>query len=289
VRHLSDALVTRLYRQAKGERWALPHDAFADALNRAAARAFAARDPSARELEQYLGSLHLEDLALASACAAGSEPAWDHFIQQYRGPLYRAADAIDATGSARELADALYGDLYGARERDGERQSLFRYFHGRSSLATWLRAVLAQRHVDGIRTKRRFEPLPEDAETIPANTNGSTEPDPERARYLQVMEQALSHAVDVLPPRDRLRLASYYTQQLTLAQTGRLLGEHEATVSRQLARTRTTIKVAVEEYLRNQGFTADEAARCFECVLEDAGSLDLSRIVRKDSAARRSI
>ena len=37
--------------------------------------------------------------------------------------------------------------------RAGERQSLFRYFHGRSSLTTWLRAVLAQRHVDRLRSE----------------------------------------------------------------------------------------------------------------------------------------
>ena len=45
----------------------------------------------------------------------------------------------------------------GFAERDGERQSLFRYFHGRSSLATWLRAVLAQRVVDAVRVERRLE------------------------------------------------------------------------------------------------------------------------------------
>jgi DNA-directed RNA polymerase specialized sigma24 family protein len=41
----------------------------------------------------------------------------------------------------------LYADLYS--------KSLFRYFQGRSSLATWLRAVLSQRYVDRIRANRR--------------------------------------------------------------------------------------------------------------------------------------
>ena len=43
--------------------------------------------------------------------------------------------------------------------REGQRQSLFRYFQGRSSLATWLRAVLAQRYVDRQRALRRLAPL----------------------------------------------------------------------------------------------------------------------------------
>ncbi len=63
----------------------------------------------------------------------------------------------------------LYADLFGLRDRDRERQSLFRYYHGRSSLTTWLRAVLAQRHVDRLRASRRTEPLPdEDSSGRPA-------------------------------------------------------------------------------------------------------------------------
>ena len=76
--------------------------------------------------------------------------------------LYRAADALDPGGGARDLADSLYADLFGIGDHAGERQSLFRYFHGRSSLTTWLRAVLAQRHVDRLRTHRRLDALPEE-------------------------------------------------------------------------------------------------------------------------------
>ena len=49
----------------------------------------------------------------------------------------------------------------------------FRYFHGRSSLSTWLRAVLSQRHVDRLRSARRQDPLPEDEApgAIPAPSN----------------------------------------------------------------------------------------------------------------------
>src|SRR5258708_11794853 len=115
------------------------------AVEASIAHAFRDREPSRRELATFLESLRLEDLTLAIACAQGHEEAWDHFIREHRPVLYRAADAIDPTGGARELADALYGDLYGLDERGTGRRSLFRYYHGRSSLATWLRAVLAPR------------------------------------------------------------------------------------------------------------------------------------------------
>jgi RNA polymerase sigma-70 factor, ECF subfamily len=285
---IPDALLTRFARTAKAGRWGLATAAFGDALQRAVARAFPDTQPSDRDLERHLAGLHLEDLALAAACAEGRDAAWEHFIREYRPLLYRAADAIDPRGTARDHADALYADLYGTRERDGERQSLFRYFHGRSSLSTWLRAVLSQRYVDGIRGGRRLEPLPEDAESIgPADAR--SELDPDCTRLVGFIQRALTIAIGTLAARDRLRLASYYTEQLTLAQTGRILGEHEATVSRQLARTRAALRTAVEEYLRVEGLGPDQIARGFECVLEDPGAMDLSRMVRKDSAADRSI
>jgi RNA polymerase sigma-70 factor (ECF subfamily) len=137
-------LVERLYRKAHGERWRVPMEQFGAALEASAARGCAERNQDPRALERYLGALHLEDLVLACACAAGDEGAWEHFVLEQRPLLYRAADALDPGGGARDLADSLYADLFGLRDRAGERQSLFRYFHGRSSLTTWLRAVLAQ-------------------------------------------------------------------------------------------------------------------------------------------------
>jgi len=154
-------LVDRLYVGGNAERWHVSRERFAEALETSAQRALGPHRAS-RSLEQYLTSLHLEDLALACACADGDEGAWDHFVLQHRPLLYRAADALDPGGGARDLADSLYGELFGLRERSGERQSLFRYFHGRSSLITWLRAVLAQRHVDRLRSHRREEALPQE-------------------------------------------------------------------------------------------------------------------------------
>lgn len=265
------------------------------ALERSAAKAFAGRSPSPAELDRYLGSLHLPDLALAWACAQGHEGAWDHFVVEFRPALYRAADAVDSTGGAREVADALYAELFGVKERDGNRQSLFRYFHGRSSLATWLRSLVAQRYVDRIREVRRHDPLPDEASpaALAAPPDTAT---PDQPRYAAVMRPALGVAIAALASRDRLRLGCYYAQQMTLAQIGRLAGEHEATVSRHLARTRRDIRTAVERHLREQHQFGDaEIAECFASVSADAGLIDLSdwldpdRSRKKPGAARSNL
>ena len=277
-------LARRLYREAHAEKWSVPLERFTEALQTSAERAAPA------DVARYLRGLHLEDLALACACAAGDERAWDHFVREHRPVLYRSADALAPGGSARELADSLYGDLFGIRERDGERQSLFRYFHGRSSLATWLRAVLAQRHVDAIRAARRLDPLPDDESGNVSISASTVAPDPDRNRYLLLVQRALTVAISMLTDKDRLRLACYYSQELTLAQTGRILREHEATVSRQLAKTRQTLRREVERRLRQEdGLDDAQIERCFSSVSEDSGPLDLGGMLRKDSAPDRSI
>jgi len=228
---------------------------------------------------------HEKDLELARACERGDEAAWDRFMAEYRPILYRSADAIDPSGSAREVADSLYAELYGLKESDGKRKSLFAYFQGRSSLATWLRAILAQRYVDRIRGTRRLDELTDD-HVVP-----SSPPSIDRGRYAASMTEALAAAMDALEPRDRLRLGCYYAQGMTLVQIGRLTRESEATVSRQLAKTRKAIRASVEGYLRDRpGFGDAEIRECFAAAVEDTGELDLATLLgpRKNSAANRS-
>src|SRR5437667_53303 len=119
VKTLKDraALVEWLYAQANAARWELSRGHFAVALERSASKLLASEARTAAKLEEYLGALHLEDLALATACAEGGEAAWEHFFTQYRAYLRAAAAAIlrSHAGSAEacDLADSLFSELYG--------------------------------------------------------------------------------------------------------------------------------------------------------------------------------
>jgi len=216
-----------------------------------------------------------DDLELARLCAEGDERAWERFVREYRPILYRAADALDRTQGAREIADSLYADLYGIKTAAGERQSLLRYYQGRSSLATWLRAVLVQRYVDRVRGQRKMEALPDEE-----SPGRSEEPDPERTRYVTLVREALGRAVSALTARDRLRLGCYYVQELTLAETGRVMNESEATASRALARSRKAIRHEIERQLRVEARLSDrQIAECFASVADDPGPLDLKQVI----------
>jgi RNA polymerase sigma-70 factor len=249
-------LATELHAGAMCARWGLPSEAFAEGLRRSAEKRFGGAQTDPGDVEVYLKSLHLEDLALACACSEGIENAWEFFIAHFRQDLRNAASAmlrgsgrIDDAG-ADELADSLYAELYGVRSSaGGRRKSLFEYFHGRSKLSTWLRAVLARKQVDMFRTSGRTVSLEAETEDdVPRELAGRTEsvpPDPHREKYLGRFDRALSAALANLTPRERMILACYYVDQLTLAEIGSMLREHESTVSRHLERMRRGLRESV--------------------------------------------
>jgi RNA polymerase sigma factor (sigma-70 family) len=273
---LPPRLVSELFRRSAAARWELPEHAFAEALDASLARAAAGQSWSGDEARRYAEALHLEDLALARACILGQDAAWEHFMLQHRPALYRAADALDPSGGARELADALYAELYGVRTSAGA-GSLFAYFHGRSSLGTWLRAVLSQRYVDRLRMQKREAPLPDDERLDPPMPSPTADPD--RARLVPLVWRALATAIAALAPKDRLRLRSYHVGGMTLAQIGRITAEHEATVSRHLTRVRKDVRAAAERWLRNEaGLDDAQVERAFELAVDDPGGLDLERV-----------
>lgn len=286
-----------LYAQSQAGRWGLARERFAATLGRSAQKRLTSASVTTKQLEEYLAALHLEDLALASACAEGSESAWEHFYATYRNYLRTASAAIlrcdSGSAEACELADSLFAELYGLAGGKGAERSLFRYFHGRSSLKTWLRAILAQRHIDSIRAGRRFEELVEDDARDGrqgALPGPQLQPaDPHRQRYVALFTRALETALAQLEPQERERLRLYYAEEKTLAEIGRKLGEHESSVSRHLDRVRLDLRDKVENILRRgfgaaNGFAAQpglsdaEIALCIEYSAENT-PLDLEKLL----------
>jgi RNA polymerase sigma factor (sigma-70 family) len=300
-----EALVEELYAQSAAARWGLVCGRFAAALARSLQKRFAKEQVTPEKLHDYLGALHIEDLALAAACIEGCEAAWEHFVATFRGPLRTSASVVlrcpSGSPEARELADSLFSELYGLADGKTGEDSLLRYFHGRSSLKTWLHAVLAQRHIDAIRAGRRFELLDDGESTrdkIEAQSRAPLDPlpDPHRHRYLGLFRRALDAAVLRLETRDAERLRLYYAEECTLAEIGKRFGEHESSVSRNLERIRRDLRCAVEEILRDghapmngsgveAGLSEAEITLCIEYASADA-PIDLDKLFPRRSPER---
>jgi RNA polymerase sigma factor (sigma-70 family) len=277
-----------LYAASPADLWKLSRSQFMVAVERSVAKRFAEGVVDQEKVYGYVDTLHVDDLVLAAACMEGSETAWEHFVGTYRGYLRAVAGAItkgSRSGTdAQELADSLFAELFGLVDGKRGEASLFRYFHGRSSLKTWLRTIVAQRHIDCIRQSRRWESfeLENDGEqkSFPQQIVSTSGLDPDRNRYLQRFLLALSDCLEQLADSDRKRLEFYYAREKTLAEIGRLLGEHESSASRHLERVRRELRARVEECLRTGYQPAPSSPRlpqmseaeidlCFQYAAED--------------------
>ena len=255
--------VDGLFAESRCGDWKLTRKGFFAALERSVRKRFSAEPATEERVREYVLALHLDDLALAAACMEGSESAWEYFVGQYRGYLRASAGSITkgsrSGADAQELADSLYAELFGLADGKRGEASLLRYFHGRSTLKTWLRTVLAQRHVDRLRQTRRLEPLErEDGDGVKRNAaEKAVMPalDAHREEYLRRFQHALAACLRLLDERDGQRLELYYAREKTLAEIGRLLGEHESSVSRNLERVRRELRSNVEQQLRTAQFT----------------------------------
>lgn len=216
---------------------------------------------NAGSVPELLKKIRAEELALALACAQGNDRAWEAFSFGYRNAVYEAACAFTSEiTTARELSDSLTAELYGLETEGGERVSKLSYYHGRSSLKTWLRAVVFQKFVDEYRERMRLEPLPDD---LPAAATERASSGPEEERYARMLGEAVTAILSELSTAHRLLLSMYYVQQLTLKQIGRVTGEHEATISRHLDALRKKMRKGIEEYLRKvKKLSAYEIDRC---------------------------
>ena len=277
------------------ERWGISTEQFTGELACSVESRFRGQQlPSVEDLNAYVGTLRLNDLGLACACAEGAVEAWEHFVGIYREYLRACAGVMLKRSAnapeAEELADSLFAELYGLSAE--KRGSLLRYFHGRSSLKTWLRAVLAQRQVDKIRAGRKFEELEDEDKAVDGKRRVAAEVlqvgDPHRAEYLQKFTSALQAALANLDKPDTERLRMYYAEQKKLVEIGRVLGEHESSVSRHLEKVRREVRRSVEQILRggseavngegtSGGMSEAEIALCFEYAAEDA-PIDLDKL-----------
>jgi RNA polymerase sigma-70 factor len=250
--------VEELHRASDAARWSVALEDFARALWQGVSKA------AGDEAADLIDSIRARDLALALGCARGNEPAWDTFCAQFRPVLYESArELIHDEATARELADSLLADLYGLEQTESGRKSRLNYFHGRSSLKTWLRAVLYQKFVDEYRRQSRLEPLPEEAaEPAARETSISAEDD---RHYAECLGEAVEAALGELQSPDRLLLSWYYTEELTLKQIGVLTREHEATISRRLEAVRKKLRIRIENHLRRvKKLTAIEVEQCLD-------------------------
>src|SRR5579859_2237400 len=278
VQSVVNDLLAELHAKSGCEKFGLSHESLAAILYEVGAKHCTALK-SEGEVRTFLLSLRADELALARACAAGSNPAWEIFLTRYREKLYLSALRIAREDSAaRELADTLYADLYGTTTRDGKRVSKLASYTGRGSLEGWLRTVLAQEYVNRYRRTKRLVSLDEESE----EGVQFRAPDPEPAAPADNrLAQATDEALGTLPGEERMVLSAYYLDGRTLAEIARMLGVHESTISRKLDKLAKGLRKQIVAALGRRGMSRRQAEEALETDVRDL-QVDIRRSLAQE-------
>jgi RNA polymerase sigma-70 factor, ECF subfamily len=281
VQSVVDQLVADLYARGGCEKIGITRESFAAILCDVGSKQ-ATATTSESDIRRFLLSLRVDELALARACAAGNDSAWEIFLTRYREKLYLSALRIAREDSAaRELADTLYADLYGTNTRDGRRVSKLASYTGRGSLEGWLRTVLSQEYVNRYRRTRRLVSLNEESE----EGLQFRAPDPEPvAPADERLAQATDEALASLSGEDRTVLSAYYLDGRTLAEIARMLRVHESTISRKLDKLGKFLRKQIVAALVRRGMSRRQAEEALEVDVRDL-QVDIRRSLTQESPA----
>jgi RNA polymerase sigma-70 factor (ECF subfamily) len=272
------AMAEELFPQCGGQKFGTSIAGLREILHQVGCKYLSPHDSPAAARRLFTG-LRLEELVLARACAAGNEAAWETFLLRYREKLYSPASHIAREqSSARELADSLYADLYGTAVREGKRVSKLDFYTGRGSLEGWLRTVLAQEYINRYRAQKRLVSLEEQEEGGEQYAAPAAEPQAEvDARLSTAVDEALA----ALAAEERFLLASYYLDQRTLAEVGRVLGIHASNVSRRLEKLAAALREAIRNSLLKQGLKAPQAEELMAVDVRDLQVNIRARLAQK--------
>jgi RNA polymerase sigma-70 factor (ECF subfamily) len=278
VQSVVNELLAELHARAECEKVGLTTEAFSAILCEIGSKHVDAGSETA--LRAFFLNLRIDELALARACAAGNNSAWEIFLTRFREKLYLSALRIAREDSAaRDLADTLYADLYGTSTRDGQRVSKLASYTGRGSLEGWLRTVLAQEYVNRYRRTKRLVSLDEESEEgVQFHA-----PDPEP---IASADNRLSEATDEvlagLSSEDRMVLSAYYLDGRTLAEIARMLRVHESTISRKLDKLAKSLRKQIVTGLTRKGMSRRQAEEALDVDVRDL-QVDIRRNLAQES------
>lgn len=273
-------LLAELHSKAACEHIGIPRESFAEILCQVGGKYLTPAN-SESEIRTFFLALRVDELALARACAEGNNSAWEIFLTRYREKLYLAALRVAREDSAaREMADALYADLYGTNIRDGRRVSKLASYTGRGSLEGWLRTVLAQEYINRYRRTKRLVSLEEESEE--GVQFSAPEPVPVRSAEPR-LDQATDEALAYLSGEDRMILSAYFLDERTLAEIARMLGVHESTISRKVDKLTKGLRKQILTGMVKRGMARRQAEEALEVDVRDL-QLDIRRKLAQEPA-----
>jgi len=242
-------------------------------------RHLAERLPKAREgspLERLLGQLHLAELYLACACAAGIDPAIalfeQHHLAKLRGRLGRRVPAALIDDVCQLVREKLL-------VRTGQRTPHIATYTGEGALQNFV-------HVIGLRTAQKLRgadrPGPEEDVDVALNALPAPGVDAEldfikRALHGQ-LRPAVRDACAKLSADEQHLLKLHYGRGLSTSKLAPLFDVNQSTISRRLEGVRRKLYQETKKSLRERLHLSERDFESLLALLESQLDMSLSQV-----------
>ncbi len=197
-----------------------------------------ARHLPARGAKEALSALHVGDLYLAFACAAGDSKALAAFqrvqVPKLKPTLERQAGG---NGASDDVVALLLKRLLVAE--DGTPK--IAEYSGRGPLSQWLRATATRISIDLQRTKKEHLPIQEDLAERLASHEVSPELRAIKKQHREAFGDALREALGTLTSKERNVVRMHTLEGLSIDQIGAFYGVHRVTAFRWIESARQTL------------------------------------------------
>lgn len=220
-------------------RFALTPAAFADRLLQVVNAEAAGEQQAWRD---RVSRLSLDDLYLAWACVCGETAAWQELGRTHFAFIRTFARRYLPGHAAADVADEVIGDLW-------ERGKLERY-QGRSTLRTWLAALVGNAALNAVKALQRGHAACEARQMLAAPGQAAADVDIAEQEATDLMRGSVTEVLKSLPRETKFLLQLYYEQGLTLEEMSGPLRISTAALSRRLKQTREELRTSIEARAR---------------------------------------
>ena len=242
------------------------------------ARDLGARAPGAGSLTAWLRDAHVEDLALAAACAR-NDPGALALLEHAHGTALKAALSRVAGGTdVGELLQRLRERVLVGTNAEPPRIASY---SGHGPLGGWLQVVAVRLALGERRRREAAREVPADADLLSRLPRVVELPEAAylRSRHQKELEQALRESFAALDPQERNVLRLHYVDGVGVEKLGRMLGIHASNASRRITRIRTELLAEIRRRLASTLQVSEPELDSLLRVVRSGLSLSISRLL----------
>jgi RNA polymerase sigma-70 factor, ECF subfamily len=175
----------------------------------------------------------LTDEGIVARVLDGETALFEIVMRRHNERVYRAARAIVRDeAEAEDVMQQAYVNAY----------THLRQFDGRAQFSTWLTRIAVHEALSRVRTRGRFEALPEEPAADERSVTMAATPDPEHNAFAGELRSLLESAIDRLPDGCREVFMLRQVDGMSTAETAECLSVSEDVVKTRLSRARAALR-----------------------------------------------